>query len=66
MWRYYELLSDKDLNEIQALRSQVEGGSLHPMDVKKILAAELVARFHGAAAADARREIISKHDSKKK
>ena len=50
MWRYYELLSDKDLNEIQALRSQVEGGSLHPMEVKKSLAAELVARFHGRSA----------------
>src|SRR5688572_2174548 len=53
MWRYYELLSDKDLDEIAALRSQVESGRLHPMDAKKNLGAELVGRFHGAAAVDA-------------
>jgi tyrosyl-tRNA synthetase len=51
MWRYYELLSDKDLREIQTLRSQVEDGKLHPMEVKKELAEELVSRFHGSAAA---------------
>jgi len=51
MWRYYELLSDKDLAEIQTLRSQVEKGSLHPMEIKKQLAKELVSRFHGSAAA---------------
>jgi tyrosyl-tRNA synthetase len=53
MWRYYELLSDKNLDEIAALRSQVESGRLHPMDAKKNLGAELVGRFHGAAAVDA-------------
>src|SRR5438128_2012423 len=35
MWRYYELLSDKDLKEIQTMRSQVEQGKLHPMEIKK-------------------------------
>jgi tyrosyl-tRNA synthetase len=53
MWRYYELLSDKNLHEIAALRSRVESGRLHPMDAKKNLGAELVGRFHGAAAAAA-------------
>jgi tyrosyl-tRNA synthetase len=51
MWRYYELLSDKDLEQIQSMRSQVVSGILHPMAAKKSLAAELVARFHGSAAA---------------
>ena len=51
MWRYYELLSDKDLREIQTLRSRVEEGKLHPMEIKKQLAKELVWRFHGSAAA---------------
>src|SRR4029434_720996 len=51
MWRYYELLSNKDLSEIQTMRSQVEQGNLHPMETKKQLAGELVARFHGSAAA---------------
>jgi len=53
MWRYYELLSDKRLDELTALRARVEGGQLHPMEAKKSLATELAARFHGAAAAAA-------------
>jgi len=51
MWRYYELLSDRDLEQIKSLRSKVDNGSLHPMDVKKSLAMELITRFHNAAAA---------------
>ena len=55
MWRYYELLSDKELAEIAGLRRQVEGDQLHPMEAKKILAGELVARFNGTAAAKSAR-----------
>ena len=51
MWRYYELLSDINLHDIEAARAQVKSGALHPMEVKKSLAAELVARFHGSGAA---------------
>src|SRR5258706_184598 len=51
MWRYYELLSDKDLPSIQLLRKQVEDGSCHPMEAKKLLGSELVAPFHDATAA---------------
>ena len=53
MWRYYELLSDKNLDEIARLRAAVESGDLHPMEAKKNLSAELVGRFHGASAAAA-------------
>jgi tyrosyl-tRNA synthetase len=52
MWRYYELLSDLPLHEIQTIKSNVASGSLHPMEAKKQLGAELVTRFHGTAAAD--------------
>jgi tyrosyl-tRNA synthetase len=58
MWRYYELLSDKGLEEISALRARVEKGDVHPMDAKKALAAELVERFHGAAAAEIARHYF--------
>jgi tyrosyl-tRNA synthetase len=47
MWRYYELLSDRNMRNIQDLQSKVEGGALHPIEVKKALAMELVSRFHG-------------------
>jgi len=65
MWRYYELLSDRPMSAIQTLRSQVDSGALHPMDAKKTLAAELVARFHSSAAADAAREYFETRFQKK-
>jgi tyrosyl-tRNA synthetase len=52
MWRYYALLSFRSEAEIAALRAQVEGGR-NPMDAKVMLAKEITARFHNAAAADA-------------
>ena len=65
MWRYYELISDKDINEIRALRAQVEDGSLHPMEVKKSLGSEIVARFHGTvAAAEARKYFETRFQKK--
>ena len=65
MWRYYELLSDRELSAIQVLRTQIESGTLHPMDAKKSLAAELVSRFHSSAAADAAREYFETRFQKK-
>jgi tyrosyl-tRNA synthetase len=53
MWRFYELLSDLSLQEIEALRAEVQAGSAHPKVVKSRLARELVTRFHGAQAAEA-------------
>ena len=46
MWRYYELLSAKDLPEIAALKKSVEEGSRHPKTVKMDLAREMVSRFY--------------------
>lgn len=50
MWRYFELLSFRSLAEIEEFRSQTEQGA-NPRDIKFKLADEIVARFHGAAAA---------------
>jgi len=46
MWRFYELLSSKTLDEIAALKVAVEDGSKHPKVVKEELALEITARFH--------------------
>ena len=46
MWRYYELLSTKTLEEIENLKQQVIDGSLHPKLAKEQLAQELVTRYH--------------------
>jgi tyrosyl-tRNA synthetase len=52
MFRYFELLSSLELEEIKGLRDGIVGGRLHPKDVKIRLAHELVERFHGARAAE--------------
>lgn len=52
MWRYIELLSFESLATIRGWRAEVEAGR-NPRDVKVGLAQEVVARFHGAAAATA-------------
>lgn len=52
MWRYFELLSFKASAAIARLREDVMVRGLNPRDVKVELAQELVARFHGAAAAE--------------
>lgn len=51
MWRYYQLLSDLSIGEIEGLRTDVESGKAHPKKVKGNLAKELVTRFHGGVAA---------------
>lgn len=50
MWRYFELLSFRSLEEIAQFRSEVEQGA-NPRDIKIKLAEEIVARFHGEEAA---------------
>ena len=46
MWRYFDLLSFKTSVEINEIRKETKKG-LNPMDAKKMLAAEIVTRFHG-------------------
>ena len=46
MWRFFNLLSFKTSAEIKAIKKKTEKG-LNPMEAKKMLAAEIVTRFHG-------------------
>jgi tyrosyl-tRNA synthetase len=52
MWKWFTLLSFKSEADIAALQREVEGGR-NPKDAKVMLAREITARFHSAAAADA-------------
>jgi tyrosyl-tRNA synthetase len=52
MWRYLELLSFRNLNEIAGWRAEVAAGR-NPRDIKVLLAQEIVARFHTRQAAEA-------------
>jgi tyrosyl-tRNA synthetase len=64
MWRYFELLSFRPLAEVAALQAAIVAGR-NPRDVKFELAKEIVARFHGAAAAErAQAEFIARFAQK--
>ncbi|MBK0394753.1 tyrosine--tRNA ligase [Ramlibacter algicola] len=52
MWRWYRLLSFRAEQDIAKLKAEVDGGR-NPRDAKVMLAKEITARFHSAAAADA-------------
>ncbi len=64
MWRYFELLSAKTLKEIEAIKTGVTEGTLHPKKVKESLAHEITARFHGEEAAVAAQAEFDKVHAK--
>lgn len=47
MFRYYELVSDLSIAEIDTLKNEMEGGRVHPKKVKQKLALEIAARYYG-------------------
>jgi len=60
MWRYFEVLSFRKLDDIESLKSRVLAGE-NPRDAKFELAMELVERFHDRTAADsAKAEFVSR------
>ncbi|HET8802895.1 MAG TPA: tyrosine--tRNA ligase [Marinobacter sp.] len=50
LWRYFELLSFRPLAEVDGFRGEVEAGA-NPQDYKKLLAEEIITRFHDEEAA---------------
>jgi tyrosyl-tRNA synthetase len=54
MWRYYELLTDKSLAEIAAMRS-----GMHPMEAKTALGKHIVADFHSPEDAERAAEVFN-------
>jgi tyrosyl-tRNA synthetase len=51
MWKYWVLLTDLRLSEVESLKADVSAGKLHPMEAKKRLARTITAGFHGEAEA---------------
>ncbi|WP_372982689.1 tyrosine--tRNA ligase [Marinobacter sediminum] len=51
LWRYFELLSFRPLAEVDEFRKAVDGGA-NPQDYKKLLAEEIITRFHNKEAAE--------------
>jgi tyrosyl-tRNA synthetase len=50
LWRYFELLSFRPLAEVEEFRKDVAGGA-NPQEYKKLLAQEIITRFHDEDAA---------------
>jgi len=60
MWRYFEVLSFRSLDDIGALKKAVADG-MNPRDTKFELGLEIVARFHSEAEAEgAKQEFVSR------
>ena len=60
MFRYYELVTDRSIADIQALRQEVASGKRHPMEAKAELAVQIITDYHGAEAAQAAREEFNR------
>lgn len=52
MWRYFDLLSFRPIEDVEALKAKIAGGA-NPRDVKIELAKEIIARFHSEQDAEA-------------
>ena len=63
MWEWYELLSFKQLEDIEALKNEVKDG-MNPRDAKILLAEEIIERFHSREDAE-NAKILFLIDSKK-
>lgn len=63
MWRYYDLLSFRPLEDIAGLKQQAAEGR-NPRDIKIELAKEIIARFHDEAAAEAAHADFTQRFSK--
>jgi tyrosyl-tRNA synthetase len=64
MWRYYELLTDVKVPEIEQMKTDVASGKQHPMQIKKALARRIVQDFHGEQAAKSSDENWAKQFQK--
>ncbi len=64
MWRYYELLSFRPMQEIEQFKKDIDGGA-NPRDIKFLLGEEIVERFHDAEAAGKVRENFISRFKKK-
>ena len=52
MWRYYELLTDTSVDDVNSMRFKTTNGGSNPRDLKVALAKQIIADFHDAASAE--------------
>ena len=59
MWRYFSLLSFKQMDEIEGYKLSIEGGT-NPRDIKFLLAEEIVERFHQNSGEKSKENFINR------
>ena len=59
MWRYFSLLSFKQMDEIEGYKLSIEGGT-NPRDIKFLLAEEIVERFHPSSGEKSKENFINR------
>ena len=65
MWRYYELLTDLPVDQVNALRRASENGERNPRDIKADLAKYIIADFYSSAESEAaEREFVRRFRNK--
>jgi len=64
MWKYYELLTEISLEEMAKMKSGVTNGKIHPMDVKKNLAINIISQYYDEEIAKNARAAFEKVFSK--
>jgi tyrosyl-tRNA synthetase len=60
MIKYYELLSDITIEQLNSLKEGIQNGTAHPRDAKVSFAKEMITRFHSPAEADTAHENFDK------
>lgn len=58
MYRYFQLLTDRDINEVEGMQDRIRRGEVHPKTVKEDLAWEITSKLHGHEAAQKGREYF--------
>jgi tyrosyl-tRNA synthetase len=65
MKKYYLLLCRRPAGEVEGIINGITNGTLHPMEAKKSLAAEITSYYHGEAAGKEEREKFEARFAKK-
>ena len=65
MWRYYELLTDQGIDEINSMKFRCETGAENPRNLKVALAKSIIADFHSQQSADKAEEEFNRRFVKK-
>ena len=64
MWKYYKLLTEIPLDKISEMKEGITNGKIHPMDVKKNLAINIISQYYDENTAINAREEFEKVFSK--